>query len=164
MLAAVLGVLVLLGSGLWAPPAATAITGPALVIDGDTIALRGVRVRLFGIDAPELEQSCGRDRHSSWACGREAAAHLTRLISGGAVACQPRGYDTYGRVLGVCVAGGNEINAQMVRSGMAWAFDRYAPSYLAEETEARARKLGIWRGEAEPAWSYRARRSAEAGH
>jgi endonuclease YncB( thermonuclease family) len=164
VLAAVLGVLVLLGSGLWAPPAATAITGPALVIDGDTIALGGVRIRLFGIDAPELDQSCGGDRHSSWGCGREAAAHLMGLISGGPVACESRGRDTYGRVLGVCVARGYEINAQMVRAGMAWAFDRYAPSYLAEEAEARARKLGIWRGGAEPAWSYRARRSAEAGH
>jgi endonuclease YncB( thermonuclease family) len=89
---------------------------------------------------------------------------LTRLISGGAVVCQAKGYDSYGRLLGVCVASGFEINAQMVRAGMAWAFDRYAPSYLAEEAEARAHKLGIWRGGAEPAWSYRARRSAEARH
>jgi endonuclease YncB( thermonuclease family) len=158
-----LSALLLLVNGVWAPPVATAITGSALVIDGDTIALRDIRVRLFGIDAPELEQSCGGDRHSRWACGREAAAHLARLITGGAVVCQAKGRDTYGRVLGVCVAGGYEINAQMVRAGMAWAFDRYAASYLVEEAEARAHKLGIWRGRAEPAWSYRARRSAEAG-
>ena len=161
-MAAVLGLLLLVGNGYWAVPAATAISGPAQVIDGDTIALGGGRVRLHGIDAPELDQRCGAGQGASWPCGREAAAHLARLIAGRDVNCQARGHDAYGRVLGVCAAGAHEINAQMVRAGMAWAFDRYTQSYVVAEAEARERKLGVWRGRAEPAWSYRARRWAEA--
>jgi len=160
-LAAVLGGLLLLVSVMWAPPAATAITGPAYAIDGDTIALGGMRIRLFGIDAPELGQTCGGHRRSAWPCGRWAAAHLARLVADGGVVCHARGHDSYGRVLAVCTAGGREINAEMVRAGLAWAFDRYAQSYVADEAAARSRRLGIWRDLAEPPWRYRAQRSVE---
>ncbi|HXF52658.1 MAG TPA: thermonuclease family protein [Hyphomicrobiaceae bacterium] len=162
-LAAVLGGLLFLVSMMWAPPTATAITGSAYAIDGDTIALSGMRIRLFGIDAPELDQTCGGHRYAAWPCGRWAAAHLARLIADGGVVCHARGHDSYGRVLGVCTAGGHEINAEMVRAGLAWAFDRYAHSYVADEAAARSRGLGIWRDLAEPAWSYRARRSVGSG-
>ncbi len=159
VLAGVLSVALLAGSSFWAAPAAPAITGAAYVIDGDTISLGGLRVRLEGIDAPELDQHCGTGQ-ASWSCGRASAAHLARLVSGG-VSCRMTGYDAYGRSLGVCTAGRQEINAQMVREGMAWAFVRYGQVYAAAEAEARERRLGVWRGAAEPAWSYRARRAVE---
>jgi endonuclease YncB( thermonuclease family) len=156
----VLSAALLAASAIWAVPAAPALTGAAYVIDGDTISLGGLRVRLEGIDAPELDQSCGAGQQGSWPCGRAAAAHLGRLASG-RVSCRIAGYDAYGRSLGVCTAGGQEINAQMVRDGMAWAFVRYGQTYAAAEAEARERRIGVWRGAAEPAWSYRARRAVE---
>jgi endonuclease YncB( thermonuclease family) len=159
-LAGVLSAALLAASAIWAVPAAPALTGAAYVIDGDTISLGGLRVRLEGIDAPELDQSCGAGPQGSWPCGRAAAAHLGRLASG-RVSCRITGYDAYGRSLGVCTAGGQEINAQMVRDGMAWAFVRYGQTYAAAEAEARERRIGVWRGAAEPAWSYRARRAVE---
>jgi endonuclease YncB( thermonuclease family) len=161
-IAGLLSLLLLLASAYWALPSATGLSGAVRIIDGDTIMLGGVRVRLEGIDAPELDQSCGGGWLSSWPCGREAAAYLAHLMSGRDVNCRAKGHDAYGRVLGVCFAAGRDINADMVESGMAWAFRRYSQSYVAAEHEARARKLGIWRGRAEPAWSYRARRWAQA--
>jgi endonuclease YncB( thermonuclease family) len=136
--------------------------GQATVIDGDTINIEGTHVRLEGIDAPEAHQTCGRELVGSWSCGAAATKALNRLIGDRRVDCENRGHDKYGRVLGVCFVDGRDINAAMVQSGFAWAFVKYSRSYVDQEAEARAAKVGIWQGEAEPAWIYREKRWASA--
>jgi hypothetical protein len=68
-------------------------------------------------------------------------------------------------MLGICFVDGRDINAELVRSGLAWAFVKYSTSYVEAEGEARALKIGIWQAETEPAWVYREKRwqSAETG-
>lgn len=141
-------------------PAATGrtVAGPVRVIDGDTIDIAGVRVRLEGIDAPESGQRCKRRLIGRWACGTAATEALEKLVAGGDVRCDERGTDKYGRVLGVCHAGPIDINAWMVRNGLAWAFVRYSQSYVKEEAAARAERIGIWQAETQTAWDYRATR------
>ncbi len=146
------------------------IEGQARVVDGDTIVVSGVRVRLEGIDAPEASQTCttfpgrdlgiadGQDGGKNWACGRAATTELNHMIADRTVTCDDRGLDKYGRVLGTCRVGNLNINAEMVRRGYAWAFVRYSHTYVALEVEAKAAKVGIWSGEAIPAWDYRAGR------
>jgi endonuclease YncB( thermonuclease family) len=136
------------------------ITGAVRVVDGDTLVVGGVRVRLEGIDAPEADQTCGRADGGAWACGREATERLSMLVSGRNVTCAPKGLDKYSRVLGRCYAGDIEINAYMVRNGLAWAFVRYSQEYVEIEAEARRQAMGIWQGPAQPAWEYRASRWA----
>jgi endonuclease YncB( thermonuclease family) len=138
------------------------IAGPAVVVDGDTLAIASQRVRLEGIDAPEAGQTCGTAAAGSWRCGTEASGALARFIQGKDVRCEPRGLDKYGRTLGVCCLGDQDINAWMVRQGYAWAFVKYSARYVREEAQARAERLGIWQGEAMPAWDYRAQRWAGA--
>jgi endonuclease YncB( thermonuclease family) len=134
------------------------LSGPARVVDGDTLDIGARRVRLEGIDAPEMAQSCSRRLGGIWACGRSAASALERLIGQQRIDCQDRGTDKYGRTLGVCFLGRRDINAWMVREGYAWAFVKYSRSYVHEEAEARALRAGIWQGTAEPAWEFRAQR------
>jgi endonuclease YncB( thermonuclease family) len=138
------------------------VQGAVRVIDGDTIDVGETRIRLEGIDAPEAGQSCKRKWFGWWACGHEATAALRRLTEGRTVSCDPRGTDKYNRVLAVCYVDGVDINARMVRQGYAWAFVKYSQSYVREETQARAEGLGIWQGESQPAWEYRAKRWAAA--
>ena len=135
------------------------------MIDGDTIELSGRHVRLEGIDAPEIAQTCGRWLIGTWPCGTAAGAALEKLIGGETVTCDSRGLDKYGRTLGVCFVAGRDINAEMVREGYAWALVKYSTSYVQGEAEARALHIGIWQGKAEPAWEFRAHRwaGAEAG-
>lgn len=140
----------------------SAITGRAVVVDGDTIVLAGQRVRLEGIDAPEAGQTCGRRPTGTWACGTEATSVLARLVEGRELRCESRGLDKYGRVLGVCFAGQQDVNAWMVRHGHAWAFVKYSSSYVKEEAQARRERVGIWQGEAVPAWDYREQQWAKA--
>jgi endonuclease YncB( thermonuclease family) len=139
------------------------IAGAARVVDGDTIVINEVRIRLEGIDAPEAGQTCGRAVIGAWACGTEATGALTRLLAGKQVRCEPRGLDKYGRTLGVCfIEPRLDVNAWMVRKGHAWAFTKYSQSYVREEAVARAERVGIWQGEAVPAWDYRAQSWAKA--
>lgn len=138
------------------------LTGVAEAVDGDTLAVGGVRVRLEGIDAPEASQVCTDARGATWPCGAEAQRALAQLVANTIVSCEERGLDRYKRLLGVCRAGATEVNAELVRRGLAWAFIRYSQSYAAVEAEARRAKAGIWSGQAQPAWEYRAARWQEA--
>lgn len=145
-----------------APPvhARTVIEGTRVtVIDGDTLDVGVVRVRLFGIDTPELGQRCASGRgDGAWACGARAAERLTALVDGASVSCDPMGRDGYGRTLAVCRVHGEDIGETLVREGLAWAFRRYSENYALAEDEARRAQRGVWRAETTPPWTYREQR------
>jgi len=138
-----------------------AIAGPARVVDGDTLIIRDARIRLEGIDAPEASQQC-RGIGGPWSCGAAATRALSALVAGRDVQCQSSGTDKYGRVLAICWAGPLELNAEMVRRGLAWAFVRYSRRLVSVESEARRMRLGVWQSENETAWDYRAGRWSSA--
>ncbi|RKD60202.1 MULTISPECIES: thermonuclease family protein [unclassified Rhizobium] len=124
--------------------------GSFSVVDGDTLSINGERLRLKGIDAPEYRQRCRRDG-ADWACGEEARRALATMIKSRAPECRGREKDRYGRLLVTCVAGDLDINAAMVRSGMAVSYGAYA----GEERSARQAKAGIWAGDFERPSDYR---------
>ena len=136
------------------------LTGRASVIDGDTIEIKGKRIRLHGIDAPESAQRCENAKQKSYRCGKDAAFFLDELLSGRVVSCDQRDMDRYKRVIGACTtinANGDlfDVNATMVRAGHALAYRRYSPDYIAHEDQARAEKRGIWAGSFMPPWDWR---------
>lgn len=133
----------------WYPPG---ISGAVRVIDGDSLVVEGVEIRLFGIDAPEARQSCVRDG-KAWPCGREATRRLRAMIAGRAVACRAREEDRYGRAVATCEAGADDLGAMIVRSGFAVAYG----AYEAEERSARDHKRGIWDSTFETPAVWRAR-------
>ena len=77
---------------------AQSFSGPALAIDGDTLDMSGIRVRLHGVDAPETMQTCNRGGQP-WSCGRDAGALLADLVAGRTIECTPRDRDAYGRIV-----------------------------------------------------------------
>ena len=148
---------------LSAPPPAAAnemLSGVARVVDGDTLALGDTRIRLHGIDAPEEDQTCNGAGGGSWGCGREATRALAGLIAGEEISCEPLARDRYGRTIARCFRNGLDLQAEMVRRGLAWAFIKYSTDYLAQEAEARAARRGIWQSETPTAWDYRRTRWA----
>ena len=114
----------------------------------------GTRIRLYGVDAPETEQSylAGRAR---WTCGNRAKRDLARHIDARSVTCDERDRDRYGRVVAVCRHAGRDVNAWLVAQGWALAYRRYSGAYVDEEEAARAARRGVWRGEFVAPWDWR---------
>jgi endonuclease YncB( thermonuclease family) len=115
------------------------------VVDGDTIHVNDTKIRLKGIDAPEMAQVCSRSAHS-YSCGEVARRALIDLVSKAQVQCRAAGRDRYQRVLARCTVNGSDIGARMVEEG--WAVS-YGRDYEREEARARSRAAGLWSGEFE---------------
>jgi len=131
------------------------LTGMATVADGDTILIDGTRIRLEGIDAVELEQTCQDTNKQSWPCGRAALRAVRGHIQGHQIRCEPKGLDQFKRVLGVCfMPDGADLNAWIVRQGWALAYG-HAQVYRSEQDEAQAAKRGIWAGTFTPPREWR---------
>jgi endonuclease YncB( thermonuclease family) len=147
---------VLLGlSAKHALAADVSISGPARVLDGDTIEIAGERIRLHGIDAPELAQTCMAERGSSWSCGIDAATALADIVTDKIVECVRKSKDKYGRTIAVCAVAGHDISATMTCRGQAWAYREFSADYAGHEVDAKTRRAGIWRAETVPAWQFR---------
>jgi endonuclease YncB( thermonuclease family) len=124
------------------------------VLDGDTLDVlvdqRPVRVRLWGIDAPEKDQAFGQKSKES----------LSTCAFGRPVAVTVRGKDRYDRALGTVFAGAIDCNRRQVHAGMAWWYQKYAPQaadLAADEARARNARVGLWVDPAPvPPWAFRA--------
>lgn len=136
------------------------VGGVARVIDGDTLEMAGTRVRLFGIDAPELSQRCD-GLHGSWPCGLWARDQLRHLVGDRPVHCVGDESDRYGRLIARCAAGQGDLGAALVRDGAALAFRRYALDYVEDEVSARRAARGLWHRDGEGVQAPQAYRQAQ---
>jgi endonuclease YncB( thermonuclease family) len=150
----VFGVVCALAVLCGAPPgAAQPLTGTAVIVhDGDTVSVQTshgiVRVRLAGIDCPELAQPRGP----------EAKAFTARLVLGRTVRVESGGTDQYSRVLGRLVVDGADVNVALVRAGMAWRYQSPGNDRILMDAErtARTAHAGIWSDpNPEPPWQWR---------
>jgi endonuclease YncB( thermonuclease family) len=129
--------------------------GQASVVDGDTLVVDGKEITLYGIDAPELKQTC-EFREKTIRCGVLSSDALRDLITGAAkISCTDRGRDREGLRLGLCSADGFDIGRNMVHTGWALAWRRYSRMYIKIEEKAMAAKRGLWRGPFEKPWKWR---------
>lgn len=135
---------ILLATAAISPPAsAQIIVGRAVASDGDSLRISEQAVRLFGIDAPELAQTCD-NAGVSWNCGSAAKDQLAALVDGRTVECSVTGTDVYGRSVAICTVGYLELNRTMVEKGWATAYRAYSTAYVSEEIRAKASKAGLW--------------------
>ncbi|MBX3121588.1 MAG: thermonuclease family protein [Nitrospira sp.] len=160
-LAVAIALLGFVGSAVAQTPLAK-ISGKARIVDGDTINIGGIQIRLEGIDAPETEQTCFGAKGDRWQCGKTATQRLAGLIKGEEVTCEKSGEDRYRRTLAFCrLADGTELNAWLVREGLALAFVRYSTRYVKEEKEAKDARRGLWAGTFQAPWEWRASNGAQ---
>lgn len=150
-------VLLLLPISAWGDPA-----GTVRIVDADTWDVGGVRVRLFGIDAPELDQTCLQDDGTAWACGPWATAEAERRFGGRQAACEALDTDRYGRIVARCVVAGRDAGRTMVADGLALAFRRYSLDYDLDEKTASVARLGIHAGSFQRPAQARAARAGQS--
>ncbi|CAN7483709.1 thermonuclease family protein [Caulobacter sp. LjRoot300] len=111
------------------------------VHDGDTLRCGSERVRLFGVDAPEVRRGSTPAEPLAY----EARDELVRLTRG-RVGCRFVARDRYQRFVGRCWSDATpDVNAALIRSGFATEYGRYSKgAYHAAEDEARAAGRGHW--------------------
>lgn len=134
------------------------IRGTAEVVDGDSLIVDGERLRLYGIDAPELDQPCRDGRP----CGARARDHLAKFVGRNNLLCDKRDVDRYGRDVVQCYLAregsegklerGADIARAMVRDGQAMAYREITDTYAPDEPASF---------DFEPPWQWREAHSVE---
>jgi micrococcal nuclease len=147
-------ILICAGITFATPPKITErLTGKVVgVTDGDTVTLlvnqTPLKIRLYGIDAPETKQSYGNKSKQA----------LASMVFGKVITLKKTGNDKYGRTLGIIHYRDTDVNAKMIEGGWAWHYKHYNDeSRLASlETKAKEAKLGLW-AESQPIapWEFR---------
>ncbi len=148
------------------------------VSDGDSFTLsNGTIIRLYGIDAPELNQTCTMSvkidneisepiiRYKNIKCGENAKNKLSEMILNNEISCTIIGKDAYDRLVANCTLqkyNSNtksyetiNINKEMVSTGNAVAFQQITDEYLEDENEAKLENRGIWATTFDPPYIYR---------
>ena len=133
------------------------LIGVPRIVDGDTVVISGVKVRLEGIDAPEKDQFCLDDKSQPRECGKEVLYQLDKKSAGRSWTCRVSGQDRFHRSLASCYIDGEDIQRWMVRSGLALSFTRYSHAYDEDEKAAREARAGLWSGAFYAPWDWRSR-------
>ncbi|WP_082254954.1 thermonuclease family protein [Candidatus Pelagibacter communis] len=139
------------------------ISGYAKVIDGDTIRIKGTKIRLYGIDAPENNQLCSKPWLSlsvvtffkDYECGLKATNLLDNFIKNEIIVCKKKSLDRYNRVVAICFKKKRDINSWLVRNGLAVAYRKYSKKYIISENDAKKEKKGLWAGKFVMPWEWR---------
>ena len=137
------------------------VSGPATVVDGSTIAVGGSTFRLADTVAPGRGQVCDKDG-SHWPCGQVAVEALQQLIAGRTVKCDALGQDLDGVAVAVCYAGDEELNRDMIASGMAIVHWQVGLDYAEIQSIAKAAHLGLWAARFDDPWEWRLKHTASA--
>ena len=143
-------------------PGLMSFAGAARIVDGDTLEVDGRRVRLAGVDAPELAQTCTGVDGQSLPCGQQVRVALSAFIGHSVVSCREVGADRFDRILAQCQVRGHDLGAWLVASGLAAAYaGRSGKPLRTAEATARAAGTGLWSGEFERPDVWRRRRGGD---
>ena len=133
------------------------IYGVPKIIDGDTLHINNKKIRLEGIDAPEIKQQCKKEYlkisaligftfYKDYYCGIVSRESLINKIDGSKIKCSTSSKDRYKRYIATCFKNKLNLNKWMVRNGYAIAYRRYSKDYVPDEEFAKEKKLGLWQG------------------
>jgi endonuclease YncB( thermonuclease family) len=127
------------------------------IIDGDTLEMQGERVRILDIDAPESRQTCRRSDGVAVPCGQVATAALAGLIGSRSATCDLFERDRYGRWLGRCSVGGDDVANWLALHGLAIPYRSCAcVAVRGLSLYAQWNDRGIWATAFQAPWEWRA--------
>jgi endonuclease YncB( thermonuclease family) len=109
------------------------LTGKAYVIDGDTIKIKGTKIRLAGIDAPEVDMPWGQK--SKWT--------MVGICKGQTITAELDGERSHDRLVGTCfLPDGRDIGAEIVKRGLALDLPHFSGGkYRQMEPDGARKKL-----------------------
>ncbi|MBO6282133.1 MAG: thermonuclease family protein [Alphaproteobacteria bacterium] len=132
------------------------IKGEARVITGSLINVDGITVKLFGIAAPDLQQTCANKHGYGYHCGRKAATWLQDWLGNREVTCYILGNVVNNRTTGACFTDNNkyDLAAVVTNAGWAVAYTKNTQIYIPYEQQAADNRRGLWEGEFYKPWDW----------
>ena len=131
-----------------------AIEGVSNVVKGDVLTLAGRVVKLFGVAAPDISQTCADGQGRGYRCGQQAVSWLSGWLANNNLRCHILGEDERGILTGVCMLGQYDIGAALINSGWAVADVRQSKIYLAYQEQASQNRRGLWQGKFYMPWDW----------
>ena len=127
------------------------------IVDGDTVHIGKYKIRLEGIDAPEIKQKCKKESlkfssivgftlYKDYNCGEVSKEKLIDKVGVSEIKCIATSKDRYKRYIATCFKGNINLNQWMVKNGFAVAYRKYSKKYMPYEDFAKNNKLGLWQG------------------
>jgi endonuclease YncB( thermonuclease family) len=122
-------------------------------LDGDTIRNNGMKVHLWGVDAPEKGQVCA----DGWPAGQMAELYLAERVKGGKLSCDLKNTPRQDAVFAVCKVDGQDLSAAMASQALAWAYLAESDVYPVPESNAMITVLGVHAQDCMKVWEWRVR-------
>ncbi len=144
------------------PLAYPAINGVSRTLSGDTLTLSGRIVKLYGVAAPDISQTCADSSGRGYKCGQQSVSWLSGWLADNAVKCHILAEDERGVLTGVCMLGPYDIGAALINAGWAVADIRKTQVYLPYQNQAVSNKRGLWSGEFYMPWDWQKIQSRKA--
>ena len=138
------------------------VYGSVKVVNGDTLIMYGKYFKLFGIDAPESNQTCANRSGRSYNCGRESAMWLKNWIGENELECHVIRQNTKGDMEGTCSYGPYDLGAALVNAGWAVANVHVTDIYYPYELQAKDNRRGLWQGQFYMPWDWRKMQNRKA--
>ncbi len=129
--------------GVAAPAGAQVFSGTVVVVDGDTFDVGDTRVRLYGVDMPEIGQTCTNAGWAAWDCGTWVTEQVRARFEGRQVRCEEVVQDIYGRSVARCSSSGEDIGRALVQDGLGLAYRKYSMAYDLDEKSAAVAGRGL---------------------
>ena len=131
-----------------------ATTGISRVVSGDILTLNNRVVKLFGVAAPDISQTCADASGRGYKCGQQAIAWLSSWLADNEIKCHVLGQDDRGVLTAVCMLGPYDIGAALINAGWAVADTRQTQVYVPYQNQALTNKRGLWQGEFYMPWDW----------
>lgn len=131
-----------------------ATTGISRVVSGDTLTLNNRVIKLFGVAAPDISQTCADASGRGYKCGQQAIAWLSSWLADNEIKCHVLGQDDRGVLTAVCMLGPYDIGAALINAGWAVADTRQTQIYVPYQNQALTNKRGLWQGEFYMPWDW----------
>lgn len=138
--------------------------GHPQVLSGSILVLNGIKIRLFGIEAPEPGQTCENKYGNSYLCGKESIIWMRNWLNQKDVSCRILSKVQNGRTIGTCFSddGKYDVAAAIVNAGWAVAYTEHTQIYVPYEQDAAMARRGLWAGQFYKPWDWRKIQSRKA--
>ena len=122
------------------------ISGSANFLSANVLYINGRYVKLFGVDAPDIDQICSDSFEASYNCGEEAVSWIRNWIDNNYIDCYLLKISPNEQDLATCIWGEYDIGAALVGSGWGIANRKESDIYVPYQVKAQSEKSGLWQG------------------